>query len=125
MSDQFEQFELLDTPGILWPKFDNQEVAFNLATFTAIKEEILPYDEVVFYILKSLQKYYPDILKERYSIEEVNEDNFEEVLTIIGKKRGCLVKGGQVDFTKVYTVILNDIKLGSIKNITFDKVLNE
>ena len=120
-----EQFELLDTPGILWPKFDNQEVAFNLATFTAIKEEILPYDEVVFYILKSLQKYYPDILKERYSIEEVNEDNFEEVLTIIGKKRGCLVKGGQVDFTKVYTVILNDIKLGSIKNITFDKVLNE
>lgn len=120
-----EQFELLDTPGILWPKFDNQEVAFNLATFTAIKEEILPYDEVVFYILKSLQKYYPDILKERYSIEEVNEDNFEEVLTIIGKKRGCLVKGGQVDFTKVYTVILNDIKLGSIKNITFDKVFNE
>ena len=117
--------ELLDTPGILWPKFDNAEIALNLATFTAIKEEVLPYDEVVFYILKTLQKYYPTLLKERYLIEEVNEDNFEEVLTIIGKKRGCLVKGGSVDFDKVYTVILNDIKLGSIKNLTFDRINHE
>ena len=117
--------ELLDTPGILWPKFDNASIALNLATFTAIKEEVLPYDEVVFYILKTLQKYYPTLLKERYLIEEVNEDNFEEVLTIIGKKRGCLVKGGSVDFDKVYTVILNDIKLGSIKNLTFDRINHE
>ena len=55
----------------------------------------------------------------------VNKNNFEEVLTIIGKKRGCLVKGGSVDFDKVYTVILNDIKLGSIKNLTFDRINHE
>ena len=113
--------ELLDTPGILWPKFTEKNVAFNLASLTAIKEEILPIDEVVFYILKTLEKYYPQILKERYNLDYIDED-FYEAFETIGRKRGCLMRGGIVDDEKVYTVVMNDIKEGHIKGITFDRI---
>lgn len=112
--------ELLDTPGILWPKFDDQKVAFNLASLTAIKEEVIPTNEVAFYILKTLEEKYPNILKERYDLDYIDDD-FYEVLEIIGRKRGCLMRGGIVDDEKVYTIIINDIKDGLIKNITFDR----
>lgn len=119
-----ESLELLDTPGILWPKFNNEILAFNLASFTAIKEEILPIDEVVIYIINRLYKYYPEILKSRYGVEEVSED-IVDTLEFIGKKRGCLEKGGIINYDKVYGVIINDIKEGNIKNITFDRYENE
>ena len=114
-----DSVELLDTPGILWPKLEQEKVALNLATFTAIKEEILPVERVVIYILNMLNKYYKDILKERYGIDSILE--IEETLESIGKKRGCLIKGGIVDYDKVYSVIMNDIKNGIIKGITFDR----
>lgn len=121
-----DNLELLDSPGILWPRLDNEQIAYNLASLTAIKEEVLPIDDVVFYILKTLYKYYPDKLKDRYNIDyEITDDNYEDVLVTIGSKRGCLVRGGCVDYDKVYTVILNDIKNGLIKNITFDRCNNE
>ena len=121
-----DNLELLDSPGILWPKLDDEQVAYNLASLTAIKEEVLPIDNVVFYILKTLYKYYPDRLIDRYNIDyEINDDNYEDVLVTIGSKRGCLVRGGCVDYDKVYTVVLNDIKNGLIKNITFDRCNNE
>jgi ribosome biogenesis GTPase A len=115
-----DQLELLDTPGILWPKIDDEEVGYNLASLTAIKEEILPREEVVCYILKKLYNEYPNILKERYSLTELDED-FIIAFDTIGKKRGCLVKGGEVDYDKVCDVVMNDVKEGYIKNITFDK----
>lgn len=114
------EVELLDTPGVLWPKFENETVAFNLASLTAIREEVLPIYDVVVYILKTLEKYYPQILEERYGVTEVDEDILP-TLDEIGKKRGCLMRGGLVDYDKVYTVILNDIKNGVIKGITFDR----
>ena len=117
-----DTLELLDTPGILWPKLDEQN-AYNLASLTAIKEEVLPIYDVAYYILKTLNKYYPKILLERYNIESLTDMDTD--FEIIGKKRGCLVKGGEVDFEKVVNVILNDIKCGSIKNITFDRYENE
>ena len=113
--------ELMDTPGILWPKLDEEKVALNLASLTAIKEEILPIDRVVIYILNTLDKYYNNILKERYGIDEVDNKEIEETLEIIGRKRGCLVRGGIVDYDKVYSVVMNDIKNGIIKGITFDR----
>lgn len=115
-----EDVELLDTPGILWPKFAD-DVALNLASLTAIKEEILPLDVVVEYILDTLNKYYPEILKNRYSLENYSEDYIEN-LEWIGKKRGCLERGGIVDYDKVYSVILNDMKTGLIRGITFDRI---
>ena len=115
------ELELLDTPGILWPKLDNQKVALNLASLTAIKEEILPLFDVCEYILNTLNKYYKNKLEERYGITELTKDIID-TFDIIGKKRGCLIKGGQVDYDKVINVIINDIKNGYIKNITFDRI---
>ena len=112
--------ELMDTPGILWPKLDSDTVAFNLASLTAIKENILPLDKVVIYILNTLDKYYNNILKDRYGIDSVDSD-IEHTLDLIGKKRGCLIKGGLVDYDKVYSIVMNDIKSGIIKGITFDR----
>lgn len=116
--------ELLDSPGILWPKFESNTVAFNLASLTAIKEEVLPLDEVVIYILEMLEKYYPKILKQRYGIDQLHEDIVGS-LEYIGKKRGCLIRGGEVDYDKVYAVVLNDMKDGNIKGITFDRIEQE
>ena len=113
--------ELMDTPGILWPKFDSEEISLNLASLTAIKEEVLPIDRVVIYILNMLDKYYNNILQDRYGIDHVDNDEIEETLEAIGKKRGCLVRGGIVDYDKVYSVVMNDIKNGIIKGITFDR----
>ena len=113
--------ELMDSPGILWPKLDEEKVALNLASLTAIKEEILPIDRVVIYILNTLDKYYNEILKERYGIDKVDNEEIEETLEAIGRKRGCLVRGGIVDYDKVYNVIMNDIKTGALKGITFDR----
>lgn len=115
-----QELELLDTPGILWPKFE-EDVSYNLATLTAIKEEILPIDAVCVYLLQTLNKYYPNILKERYGIEEFNED-ICMVLEQIGTKRGCIAKGGVVDYEKVYSLLLKEVKDGNIKNITFDRI---
>lgn len=116
-----EELELLDSPGILWPKLDEQKVAFNLASLTAIKEEVLPIYDVVEYILNTLYEYYPDVLKERYNVTEINDDIIE-TLDVIGKKRGCLIKGGEIDYDKVVSIIINEIKDGTIKNITFDRI---
>ena len=113
--------ELLDSPGILWPKLDEERVALNLASLTAIKEEILPIDRVVIYILNTLDKYYNNILKDRYGIDNVDNEEIEETLEAIGRKRGCLVRGGIVDYDKVYNVVINDIKTGALKGITFDR----
>lgn len=115
-----EKLELLDTPGILWPKLDQNKIAYNLASLTAIKEEILPLFDVITYILETLNTYYPEILRERYGIDSITDD-IVDTLDIIGKKRGCLIKGGEIDYEKVYSVILNDIKSGYIKGITFDR----
>ena len=116
-----ENFELLDSPGILWPKFDDERVALNLASLTAIKEEVLPLYDVVEYILRKLENKYPEILKNRYSVETINED-FIETLDVIGKKRGCLIKGGEIDYDKVINIIINEVKSGIIKGITFEEV---
>ncbi len=115
-----QELELLDTPGILWPKFD-KETSYNLAVLTAIKEEILPTDAVCIYLLETLNKYYPELLKERYGIEEFDED-ICVVLEKIGLKRGCIAKGGIVDYDKVYALLLKEVKDGMIKNITFDRI---
>ena len=114
-----KNIELLDSPGILWPKLEQNTVAFNLASTTAIKEEILPLEDVAIYILNFLSKYYQDILLDNYGIN--NTEDIYEVFEIIGRKKGCLMKGGLIDYDKVIDIIINDIKKGKIKGITFDR----
>ena len=108
---------LLDTPGILWPKFDEEKVALNLAATGAIKSEILNADEIAVYILEYLNDNYPNLLKERYNV-----DTFSDVLEayeVIGKKIGAY-KDGEVDYEKVSIKILSDIKGEYLKGVTFD-----
>jgi ribosome biogenesis GTPase A len=115
-----DEVELLDSPGILWPKLDNEEVALNLASTSAIKEEILPIDDVAVHILNKLNKHYKAELLNRYGIDNVSDD-IVETFDIIGRKRGCLIKGGEVDYDKVSMLIIKDLKEGNIKNITLDR----
>ncbi len=112
-----KDLELLDTPGILWPKIENREQGLNLASLTSIKEEILDKEEIARYIISFLTKYYPNTLTEKYKVDLSSEDIMED----IGRHRGCLMKGNVVDLEKVYTIIINDLKEGRIKNITFDR----
>ena len=116
-----DEIELLDSPGILWPKIDTGDVALNLATFTAIKEEVLPIYDVCEYALRKLAEYYPSLLEQRFGITEINED-FIETLEIIGKRRGCLIKGGEIDYDKAIAIVMSDIKQGVIKGVTFDRL---
>ncbi len=109
---------LLDTPGILWPKIENERVALNLAAMTAIKEEILPIDDVAIHIIKILHDYYPSILESRYGVTRIND--WEEVYQTIGKKIGA-IKNNEVDYEKVSTRVVNDVKNEYIKGITFDR----
>ena len=112
---------LLDTPGILWPKFDDQEVALNLASMTAIKSEILDKDEIAIHILNKLEKFYPNILKSRYNVDYIDED-LCITYDAIGKKIGAIISGGEVDYNRVSDYILNDIKNEYVSNITFDRI---
>ena len=109
---------LLDTPGILWPKIESEELALNLASMSAIKEEVLPLGKVACHILEKLNLYYKDKLIERYNIDNI--DDIVEVYDIIGKKIGAY-KNGEADYNRVSETIINDIKSERIKNITFDR----
>ncbi len=109
---------LLDTPGILWPKFDSKEIAYNLASMSAIKSDILDKDDIAVYILNMYNKYYKDYLS-RYNIDNI--DDLELVYDTIGKKIGAY-KNNEADYNRVSDYILNDIKNESIKNITFDRI---
>ncbi len=115
-----EKAMLLDSPGILWPKFEKEEVALNLASMSAIKTDILPVDDVAVHILQKLDEFYPEKLKERFGLETLTDD-YEYNYDVIGKKIGAMIKGGEVDYNRVSLFIINDIKNENIKEITFDR----
>ena len=114
------EIELLDTPGILWPKIENQEVAKTLASFSAIREDILNKDEICFFIIEKLFQYYPERLQERYGV--TNIDEIVDVYELIGKRRGALARGGVVDYDKVCDIVVKDFKNGLFGKITFDRL---
>ena len=116
-----EFMDLVDSPGILWPKFEDQNVALNLASMTIIKEEILTIEDVGMHILKVLDKYYKDILKKEFGINSYNNEEIEECFILISKYRNIPIKG-EVDYEKVSTLIVNAIKQEKIKGITFDRM---
>ena len=109
--------ELLDTPGILWPKLDNQEVALNLASMMAIKEEILDKEEVAIYVINKMLNMYPDNIKNRYNITDTSD--IVTILDQIGKKIGA-IRGGETDYEKVSLTVLKDLNNGYLGKVTFD-----
>ena len=129
-----EGIELMDTPGILWPKFQTQEIALNLAYTGTIKDEILPKTEIAFSLLKYLIYNYKKNICERYKIDKtvideiINSKEYQqenekilEIFELIGKKRGAIVSGGKVDLEKSSNIILEDFRSGKIGKITLEK----
>ena len=109
--------ELLDTPGILWPKFEDQRVGLLLAFIGSINDEILNKDELALELLKLLQEHYPDVLKDRYKIDESSEEN---LLIQVAKVRGCLAKGGEPDYSRAAALVIDDYRSGKLGRITLE-----
>ena len=120
--------ELLDTPGVLWPKFESNEVALNLAFTGTIKDDLIERIEVAYELLKVLYKDYKKELFERYKINNIDEEAIENssnpmytLMQIIGQKRGALISGGETDDEKVARIILDDCRSCKIGKISLEK----
>ncbi len=116
------EIDLIDTPGVLWPKFDDNNVALNLASMTIIKEEVLPLDEVAIHILNTLSLYYKDKLKDNFGIEKFNINNIEEDYMNISKYKNIPLLNDEIDYERINNMIINSIKNETVKNITFDRL---
>ena len=116
-----KNIDLLDTPGILWPKLEDQEAAHILASFSSIKEEILNEDQIAGFILRKLYELYPKALEERYGIVDLDEDLIE-AYDMIASRRGALTRGGVADYERVSRIILQDFKNGYFGSVTFDRL---
>lgn len=113
--------DLLDMPGILWPKFDDADVALKLSWTYAISDEIHDLEPTVTKLLATLAEKNPAGLRERYKLDELPIDA-HELLTSIGRKRGCLVKGGEIDVDKVLRLVLTDFRSGKLGRVTLDEL---
>ncbi|MEV2914579.1 ribosome biogenesis GTPase YlqF [Paenibacillus larvae] len=121
-----KEMDLLDTPGILWPKFEDQLVGLKLAATGAIREEILHLDEIAFYLTKQLIIHYPQALRERYGLAELPgdlEDNHAivDVMETVGRKRGAIMSGGRVDLEKTSSVLLRDTRSGKLGRVSLER----
>lgn len=113
------EFDLLDTPGILWPKFEDQRVGYRLAAIGTIKDHLVSLQDVVAFVITYLQNHYPDVLEERYNISRDLEDMWD-IFVQIGKKRGALEGGGHVNFDKVADIVSGDLRTGRLGRITLE-----
>jgi len=113
---------LLDTPGILWPKFEDQLTGLNLAFTGAIKDEIMDTTELAAKLMERLAVLYPEKLKARYKLEMESLENKKgyELLEEAGKKRGCLISGGEIDYNRIAAIVLDEFRGGKIGKITLE-----
>src|SRR5690625_169367 len=116
-----KDFELLDTPGVLWPKFEDQEVGIRLAAIGTIKDQLLSLQDIAAYVIKYMLEHYPHSLEERYGLDIELEDMWD-IFETIGRKRGALESGGHVNFDKVAEIVLGDLRAGRLGKITLESV---
>ncbi|AOT72941.1 ribosome biogenesis GTPase YlqF [Geosporobacter ferrireducens] len=112
--------ELLDTPGILWPKFEDQQVGFKLAFTGAIKDEVLDIETIALHLVAYLVREYTDQIQERYKLSEIFQEDLEN-LEGIAKNRGCIFSGGRIDYARTANLILDEFRSGKIGKITLEK----
>lgn len=110
--------ELLDTPGILWPKFDNQEVGKKLAMIGSMNDEILNMEELSFEVISYIRNHYKGNISERYNVSE--DDEVIDILNNIASRRGCLKKGAETDYEKLAGIILDDFRSGRLGKLTLE-----
>lgn len=113
--------ELLDTPGVLWPKFDDPEVGYRLAFTGGIKDDILDTEELAVKLLEVLAREYPDRLTQRYKVTDFSDMMPFELLEYIGRKRGMLISGGEVDTLRAATMLFDELRAGKLGKITFER----
>lgn len=113
--------ELLDTPGVLWPKFEDPEVGFCLAATGAIKEDVFDREQATELLVERLMQRYPEELKSKYAVEFENSDDVRAVLTKIAISRGCIKAGGVLDLDRVIQTILRDFRSGRLGRFTLDE----
>ncbi|HLR41133.1 MAG TPA: ribosome biogenesis GTPase YlqF [Virgibacillus sp.] len=116
-----KDFELLDTPGILWPKFEDEEVGYRLAAIGTIKDQLLSLQDITAFVIKYMQVHYPNLVEDRYAIDPDMEDMWD-IFVAIGKRRGALESGGNVNFDKVADIVLQDLRTGKLGNITLETI---
>ena len=114
--------ELLDTPGILWPKFDDPEVGKRLAFTGAIKDDVLDIEELACYLMEYLGRHYTSVLEERYKIAVEPEDSGYDLLEKAGRKRGFLMRGAQVDTERMARILLDEFRGGKLGRFTLETV---
>ena len=110
--------ELLDTPGILWPKFENQSVGLKLALIGSIKDEILNVDELAVELIKFLIDSYPGLMSERYDF--IESGDITDIIIEIAKNRKCVSKGAEVDYSKAAALVIDDFRSGKLGKITLE-----
>jgi len=115
-----KQVELLDTPGILWPKFEDREVGIRLAMLGSVNDDILNLEELAGELGVFLGRYFPESLKERYQIEGPEELAGHEILEKAAQARHCLKKGGEPDIPKAAAILLDDFRSGRLGRITLE-----
>lgn len=115
--------ELLDTPGILWPKFEDQTVGLKLALIGSIKDEILNVDELAIELIRILIDRYPGILNSRYEVDE--SADVTDIIYGVAANRNCVQKGGEPDYSKAAALILDDFRSGKLGNITLESPVEE
>ena len=113
-------FELLDTPGILWPKFEDQQIGYRLAAIGTIKDQILSIEAITRFTLKFIQDNYPQLLLERYQLTDIEAD-YEQIIEQIGRQRGALAPGGAVDAGKTAELFIRDYRTGKVGPITLEQ----
>ena len=112
--------ELLDTPGVLWPKFEEEQVGLNLAFTGAIKDEIMDIEELAFNLVKKLEVDFKEQLMERYKLDSLSEETIEN-LDAIARKRGCLISGGNIDYNRIAVILLDEFRGGKIGRISLER----
>ena len=115
-----KDFELLDTPGILWPKFEDQQIGYRLAAIGTIKDQILSIEAITRFTLKYIQDSYPQLLLERYQLTDIEAD-YEQIIEQIGRQRGALAPGGTVDLAKTAELFIRDFRTGKVGPITLEQ----
>lgn len=116
-----DRIELLDTPGVLWPKFEEPDVGYKLAFTGGIKDDILDIEELAVKLLEILRDLYPEKLEERYKIKDFGEFSGYEILEEIGRKRGMLVSKGEVNTLRAATTLFDELRGGKLGKISFEK----
>ena len=118
-----KDFELLDTPGILWPKFDDESVGLKLAFTGAVNDDILDSTELACRLIEYLDRLYPQAIKDRYGTEYEEGAPSHEVLRLIGEKRGFIKKGGEIDYKRTADILIDEFRGAKLGRITLDRCL--